>query len=463
MNKRLEGLTSWEGLNIESRQNLEGNNAVIALLEEDKERNDMIQQVLTARNLTIAANRVIANKGAAGLDGMEVISLKEFTRTHREEIIQNILSNTYLPDPIKGVEIPKPNGKKRLLGIPTVVDRWLQQAVNQQLMTRFEYDFEDESYGFRPKKNTQQAVMKSLEYINSGYQDIVDIDLKSFFDEVAHYKLLQLIYHKVQCRATLRLIRKWLRAPILINGRLHKRRKGIPQGSPLSPLLSNILLDQLDKFLKQKGWKFIRYADDFSIYASNKTQAKRMGNEVYLFLRDKLELPINKEKSGIRRPSNFQLLGHEFVPTYARGVKGKYQLVVGKRAWGELKRKLKRVTKKTLPLSFDERIMRIKWIYRGWINNFRQGNIHGKLERVDQWLRNRLRYCIWHDWKKPERKRKNLIRLGIDQEHAYAWSRSRMGGWAVAQSPIMRTTITEKRLRKRGYESLMDYYRKVKV
>lgn len=423
----------------------------------------MINQVLTARNLTLAANKVIANKGASGIDGMETASLREFIRTHREQIVQTILDNEYLPDPIKGVEIPKPNGRRRLLGIPTVVDRWLQQAVNQQLMTRFEYNFSEESYGFRPKKNTQQAVQKSLAYINDGYQDIVDVDLKSFFDEVAHYKLLQLIYHQVNCRTTLRLIRKWLRSPIFIDGRLHKRRKGIPQGSPLSPLLSNILLDQLDKFLTQKGWKFIRYADDFSIYALNKTQAKRMGNEVYVFLRDKLELPINKEKSGIRRPSNFEVLGHTFVPTYEKGVKGKYQLVVGKRAWAALKRKLKRITKKTLPLSLYERITRIKWVYRGWINNFRQGNIHGKLEKVDQWLRNRLRYCIWHDWKKRERKRKNLIRLGVDHDHAYAWSRTRKGGWAVAQSPILRTTITEKRLRKRGYESMMDYYRKVKV
>ncbi|WKN31672.1 reverse transcriptase domain-containing protein [Porifericola rhodea] len=207
--------------------------------------------------------------------------------------------------------------------MPTVVDRWLQQAVNQQLAMRFELEFEEESYGFRPNKNLHQAVQKSLLHINDGYQDIVDIDLKSFFDEVQHYKLLQLIYNRVKCPATLWLTRKWLQAPILINGKLHKRRKGMPQGNPLSPLLSNILLDQLDKHLKSKGYRFIRYADDFSMYAKTKEEERKMGNETYLFLRDKLDLPINREKSGIRRPSDFELLGHGFVPTYRKGEKGR--------------------------------------------------------------------------------------------------------------------------------------------
>jgi RNA-directed DNA polymerase len=190
--------------------------------------------------------------------------------------------------------IPKSNGKTRLLGVPTVVDRWLQQAVSQQLASKFELEFEDESYGFRPQKNTQKAVQQSLRNINDGYQDIVDIDLKSFFDEVQHYKLLQLTYQKVKCPTTLWLIRKWLRAPISINGRLHKRRKGVPQGSPLSPLLSNIMLDQLDKYLKAKGCRFVRYADDFSIYTKSKAEAKKIGNEVYTFLKEKLDLPINR-------------------------------------------------------------------------------------------------------------------------------------------------------------------------
>ena len=422
----------------------------------------MIAKVVAARNLSDACKRVMRNKGSAGIDGMPTTGLKAFIDAHRSEVVHQLISKSYRPQAIKGVVIPKPNGKTRLLGVPTVVDRWLQQAVSQQLSIHFELNFEAESYGFRPNKNLQQAVLKSQEFINDGYQDIVDIDLKSFFDEVQHYKLLQLIYNKVNCQTTLWLIRKWLRAPILKNGRLHKRRKGLPQGSPLSPLLSNILLDQLDKHLKAKGLRFVRYADDFSIYAKSKTAARSIGNAVYLFLKEKLDLPVNRSKSGIRRPSNFKVLGYGFTPVYQKGVKGRYQLVVGKSAWHTLKRKLKYLTKKTLPLTLAERLQGLKSIYKGWLNNFRLGAIQTKLKKVDEWLRNRLRYCIWHDWKKPERKRKNLIRLGVKQDQAYAWSRTRMGGWAVAQSPILRTTITQKRLRQRGFESLMEYYLKVR-
>lgn len=350
----------------------------------------MIERVLHPRNLTKAYRQVVGNKGSAGIDGIHVEQLKAFIAQHRSRVVLDILNRKYVPQPIKGVRIPKGKGKTRLLGVPTVVDRWLQQAVSRQLTTRFELTFEKESYGFRPQKNTQQAVQQSLKHINDGYQDIVDIDLQSFFDEVQHYKLLQLIYHKVKCPTTLWLIRKWLRAPILKNGKLHKRRKGVPQGSPLSPLLSNILLDQLDKYLKSEGCKFIRYADDFSIYTKSKASAREIGNKVYRFLKEKLNLPINRGKSGLRRPVNFEVLGHGFTPTYKKGEKGKYQLVAKKESWENLKRKLKQITKKTLPYSLAERLQHLKAVARGWINNFCMGSLKAKLKQVDEWLRNRL-------------------------------------------------------------------------
>ncbi len=222
------------------------------------------------------------------------------------------------------------------------------------------------------------------------------------------------------------------------------------------------MLNELDKELEKRGHEFVRYADDFSIYLRSKPAAKRVGNSIFKFLRDKLDLPINREKSGLRTPYNFNLLGYGFVPTYKKGERGRYQFVVEKSKWQVLKQKLKYLTKKTVPASFDERIQRINRLIRGWTNYFKLANIQAKLKQLDEWLRNRLRYCIWHYWKKPERKRKNLIRLGIEQGQAYAWSRTNMGGWAVAQSPILGTTITVSRLKQRGYLSLLDYYKKVK-
>jgi RNA-directed DNA polymerase len=421
----------------------------------------MIEQVLNRRNIMRAYRQVVSNQGSAGVDGMPVKQLYDYLIKNREQIEADIRRGKYLPQPILGVEIKKSNGKKRLLGIPTVIDRLLQQAVGQLLANKFEMEFEDYSYGFRPNRNAQQAVLKAQQYINAGYHHIVDIDLKTFFDEVDHCLLLQLLYRKVKCPLTLRLIRKWLRAPIEINGKLTKRRKGVPQGSPLSPLLSNIMLNELDKEMERRGLLYVRYADDFSIYTKSEHSARKIGNTIYLFLKNKLKLPINREKSGIRKPVNFTILGYGFVPTYVKGDKGKYQLIVSEKSWKSIKLKIKTITRKTSPMTIDERIHKLKEVYQGWLNYFRMASIQGKLMKLDGWLRNRLRYCIWHNWKKPERKRKNLIRLGVENSMAYQWSRSRMGGWAIAQSPILGTTITLERLRKRGYESLLTYYVKV--
>ena len=347
----------------------------------------MIEQVTDRKNMLFAYQHVLRNKGSAGVDGMHISELNRYLKLHSEEIVASIENGTYLPQPILGVSIPKSNGKTRLLGIPTVVDRWLQQCVSQTIMPMFEPEFKDHSYGFRPGKNAHQCVQQSQKYINEGYQHIVDIDLKSFFDEVNHCLLLELLYRKVKCRITLRLIRKWLRVPIMIEGKLTRRRKGVPQGSPLSPLLSNIMLHELDKYLEDKGHRYVRYADDFSIYTKSKGEARKIGNAVYLFLKDKLKLPINREKSGIRKPVTFTLLGFGFVPTYIKGDKGKYQLIVSEKGWKSLKQKLKTITRKTTPCSFDERIHRLKEIQRGWLGYYRIANILAKLKELDSWVR----------------------------------------------------------------------------
>lgn len=360
----------------------------------------MIEKVLKGRNFKQAIRQTVSNKGALGVDKMPVNEHVSYFETHQDQLFTQIINHEYKPQAIRGVEIPKPNGKTRLLGVPIVVGRVLKKAVSQAIMPLFELDFHPNSYGFRPQKNAHQAILQSQKYIEAGYKHIVEIDLKSFFDEVDHAILLQLIYHKVKCPTTLRLIRLWLRTPILINGVLTKRRKGTPQGSPLSPLLSNILLNELDSFLESKDQKFVRYADDFSILynlTKGKIRAETISNQLVKYLKDKLKLPINIEKSGICRPSSFKILGHGFTSSFEKGAKGKYQIVVLDKSWQKLKASIKEVTRKTAPMSFDERITKLKLLQRGWVNYFKLGNIASKLKSIDSWTRNRLIYCIWKD------------------------------------------------------------------
>lgn len=423
----------------------------------------LLKQLLSKENLYTAMGKVISNGGNCGIDNVKVEQLYSHLKQHGNAYVKQIAKGSYKANAILGVEIPKSSGGTRLLGIPTVVDRLFQQALCQVLSPLFEPTFSKYSYGFRVNRNAHDAVRQSHTYINSGYNHIVDIDLKNFFDEVEHYVLLELIYKKVKCPKILKLLRSFLRAPLSLNGRLNKRRKGVPQGSPLSPLLSNILLNELDKELEKRELRFIRYADDFSIYLGSELAAERVDKSIRNYLRERLKLSVNIEKSGIRNPDNFNILGFTFVKKRHQATDIiEYLIIVSENRWKTFKQKLKRLTRKTFPLSFTERVKKLSMLIRGWINYFKLGYIQSKLNRLDGWLRNRLRYCIWFAWKNPERKRKNLIRLGVKPRYAYQWSRSRKGGWAIAQSPILITTITIARLEKRGYLQMGKYYRKVK-
>ena len=347
----------------------------------------MIARVVHPYNLQKALEHVISNRGSAGVDGVKVSQLKERFPNRKPQLLEDIVKGNYCSQPILGVEIPKGNGKVRLLGVPTTTDRVLQQAVSRVIAPLFETEFSSNSFGFRPNKNARQAVGQSRDYIHQGLNHIVDIDLKNFFDEVDHCLLLNLVYRKVKCKTTMRLIRKWLRAPIQIKGKLQKRRKGVPQGSPLSPLLSNILLHELDKEMTRRKYKFVRYADDFSIYCTSHIRAKATAQALVKFLKTKLKLTINEEKSGIKRPVHFTILGFGFVPTYKKGSKNDYQLVVAEKAWKKLKEKLKRISRKTAPVKLEDRIGKINEIQRGWLNYFRGTSIMGKLRDIDGWLR----------------------------------------------------------------------------
>ena len=424
---------------------------------------ELLAQVLARENPKTAYKRVVRNKGSSGVDGVEVQDLAAYLKAFWPQVKHEVSTGQYRPKPVLGVEIPKPSGGKRLLGIPTVLDRMLQQALHQVLSLLWEEDFSVHSYGFRPGRKAQQAVLQGLAYINEGYQEVIDLDLKSFFDRVNHDKLMALIRVKVKDKFLLRLIRRYLQSGLMLGGIEQARGEGTPQGGPLSPLLSNILLNELDQELEKRGHRFVRYADDISIYVRSRVAAKRVLGSIRRFLENKLLLEVNQKKTRICRPVKLTLLGYGFVSVYKKGVKGQYRLRVAPASMKRLKLKLKGLTRKTRPISLTDRIGQINRLKKGWLQYFKYAHTYEKLKQLDGWVRNRLRYCIWKHWKKPEKRRRSFIGLGVSHGQAYAWSRSRMGGWAIAQSPMMRTTVTVERLKQRGYLPFVEYYLSIRV
>jgi RNA-directed DNA polymerase len=419
--------------------------------------------ILSRPNMMAAYRRVLRNGGAAGADGIQTQDLGVYLREHWPTVKERLLAGTYQPQAVRGVEIPKPNGGKRLLGIPTAMDRLIQQAVHQVLSPLWEPDFSTYSYGFRPYRSAAHALTQATEYINEAYQDIIDLDLKSFFDQVSHDKLMGLIRKKIKDVALLRLIRRYLQAGILMGGVVQPRDEGTPQGGPLSPLLSNILLNEFDRELQRRGHRFVRYADDCSVFLRSKRAAERVLRSITKFLEGTLHLEVNTEKTKICRPTTFVLLGHTFTSTYERGRKGQYRLTVASKSWASLRRKIKAITRKTDPIPLPERIQRLNRLMRGWVNYFKRASGYEKYDQLDGWVRSRLRYCIWKSWKRPSRRYRAFRQMGVSHSWAmrYAWSSK--GGWRLSCSPVMRMTVTEARLRQRGYVSFKDYYHYVRT
>jgi len=420
----------------------------------------LLERILSTENIRRAIQRVKRNKGAAGIDGLGTEALESHLSKHWEEVSQLIRAGHYLPKAVRGIAIPKPNGGQRLLGIPTVLDRVIQQGIQQVLTPIFDHEFSASSYGFRPGRNAQQAVLKANEYVNANRRYIVSLDLENFFNRVNHDYLMSLLHRKVKGPKLLKLIRRYLQSGIMLGGMTSPRNEGTPQGGPLSPLLSNILLDELDKELESRGHCFVRYADDCNIFLKSKSAANRVKASITSFIEGKLRLPVNRKKTTVERPHSVEILGYRFLPTYKK--KGEFAPNITKASLERLKGKIKIITRKTTPMSFDERMVRLRRLVHGWINYFKLGGISSRLKQIDNWIRNRLRYCIWHHWKNPKRKKKNLLRLGIPEGQAYAWSNTRMGGWAVACSPILRTTITIDRLKQRGYIPFYEYFNQVR-
>lgn len=418
---------------------------------------ELINRIVSYANLHEAYKQVVANKGAAGVDGMSVDELWDFLKTNREPIRTAILSGDYRPNAVKGIYIPKPGSRdKRLLGIPTVIDRFIQQAIQQELYKVFNREFSPYSYGFRKGKSAQQAVKQALSYANSGCRYVVDIDLSKFFDRVNHDLLMSLIAKRVKDKPLLRLIRRYLQSGIMIDGVVQRREEGTPQGSPLSPLLSNILLNELDKELTARGHKFVRYADDFSIYVGSKPAAIRVMQSIRRFIENKLKLKINEKKSAVRYVGHMELLGYGIYRTRQQ----KFALKVSETSWQRFKSKCKEITRKTKPYSYDYRVRKLRELGQGWIAYFRYAGLGERLKRLDHWLGSRLRYCIWKTWKRVRTRIRNLARLGVPKPLAIKWGLNRKGGWHIVHTPIFTTTITVERLQQRGFVPMSTIYRK---
>lgn len=362
---------------------------------ENLEIMELINKVLDYSNIDKAYDQVVGNKGSKGVDGVTTAQLKDYMQENWDRVKREITVGHYQPQAVLGVEIPKTSGGKRLLGIPTVIDRLIQQSIHQVLNPIFDVEFSEFSYCFRKGRSAHQAILQSQRYINEGYQDIFDLDLKSFFDVVNQDYLMSLLNRKIKDKMLLKLIRRYLQSEIMLGGLTQQREEGTPQGDPLSQLLSNIILNELDKELERRGLRFVRYADDCSIFLKSRRSALRVKRSVTKFIETKLHLIVNEQKTNICRPINYFTLGYGFVPVYKKGEKGKYNLRVSPKSFNRMKQKVKEITRKTLPLSFKERTTKLRAFTRGWVNYYKYAHVSAKLKEIDGWVRNRLRYCIW--------------------------------------------------------------------
>lgn len=414
----------------------------------------LLNELLSDDNLKIAKQRVKKNKGASGIDGMEVKELDEYLSKHLDEIKEQIRNKKYSPKPVKRVEIPKPDGGVRNLGVPTVVDRFVQQAIAQVLTPIYEPKFSESSYGFRPNRCCEMAILKALEFMNDGYQWVVDIDLEKFFDNVNHDKMISLIMKDVKCGEIVSLINKFLKSGIMIDDEYKESVIGTPQGGNLSPLLSNIMLDQLDKELEARGLRFTRYADDCIILVGSSKAADRVMKNVSIFIESKLGLKVNMTKSKVSKPNDIKYLGFGFFMDKSDGL---WKAKPHAKSVEKLKLKLKKLTSRRWSISLDERLEKIKKTIVGWTNYYKIGFWKNIAREIDAHVRFRLRMCIWKQWKKVSTKKKALIKLGIPKREAWMLANSRKA-YARCASTFLNNVITNKRLKERGLVSLLDHY-----
>ncbi|RQW07700.1 group II intron reverse transcriptase/maturase [Paenibacillus rhizophilus] len=393
-----------------------------------EDQNNLLERMLEGDNLRLAYKRVVQNGGAPGVDNVTVANLQAYLKTHWESAKAELLAGAYRPAPVKRVEIPKPGGGVRLLGIPTVMDRFLQQALLQVMNPIFDAQFSWYSYGFRPGKSAHDAVKQAQRYIQSGLRWVVDLDLEKFFDQVNHDMLMARVARKVTDKRVLTLIRAYLNAGVMGDGKLEHSREGTPQGGPLSPLLANILLDDLDKELTGRGLRFVRYADDCNIFVASKRAGERVMESVSRFVEGKLQLKVNREKSAVARPWHRKFLGFSFLSQKQATIR------LAPKTISRFKERIRELTNRTWSTSMEERISRLNRYLMGWLGYFHLASAKKHLQTLDQWIRRRLRMCLWKQWKRVRTRIRELRALGVPEWACFRMANSRRGAWEMSRN-----------------------------
>jgi RNA-directed DNA polymerase len=436
----------------EGGMDINGADTSVPISEEPTPLISLITEVVSKPNMALAYRRVVSNQGAAGVDGMRVEQLDGYLQTHWSGIRAKLETGTYHPQPVRKVEIPKPGGGKRMLGIPTAIDRLITQALLQVLTPIWEPTFSEHSYGFRPGRSAADAVLKAQAYQNEGHQIVVDIDLSKFFDEVNHARLKSKVMERTPGDWQLhRLIDRYLKAGIMEGGVVQTREKGTPQGSPLSPLLSNIVLDELDKELEKRGHKFVRYADDCNIYVKKQRSGERVYASLTRFLEDKMRLKVNKEKSKVDQPRHRKFLGFTFYGKDKVGVR------IASSSIERMRKGVKALLREGRGRNLGRFIKETLNPYlRGWLNYYRIADAKKKMDELDQWIRRRLRLILWRQWKRIATRRKALIRAGLNEQRAIASTSNGRGPWWNSGASHMNHAFPKQYFQKLELISLLD-------
>ena len=421
----------------------------------DRQEDGLLEAIVSAGNMNRAYKRVKKNKGASGVDGMKVDELLQYLKDHGEEIRQSILAGTYTPQPVRRVEIPKDNGKTRKLGIPTAVDRVIQQAIAQVLTPIYEPKLVETSYGFRPGRSAHDALRKSLEYLKEGYEWAVDMDLEKFFDTVNQSKLMEILARDIKDGRVLSLIHRYLRAGVIECGRFVDTEIGVPQGGPLSPLCANIMLNELDHELERRGHKFVRYADDMVILCKSKASARQTLEHIIPFIEKKLFLKVNREKTVVAWAGKIKFLGYG----YYKSRKG-FRLRVHQKTQAKMRKRVKELTSRRRVNDYEGWKKKLKRFVVGWVNYYRLADMKILLESTDEWMRRRIRMVFWKKWKRVRTRYRNLRKLGMSERNAGILANTRKGYWRTARSPILNMALSNERLAKQ-FQFFGPYYKSV--